>query len=148
MSDPESGGGRSLVEMSRLAKLNLLVFALLLAHTVDHAVNQPARDLPATGSIVGVAGFAILATSTVLALRRSPVAPAAAALAGFATALGFLAVHLLPAWSDPISDPYWDFGANALSWALLIAPLAAAIALAVAGVRQLGRSAPTTLAGG
>jgi hypothetical protein len=133
--------------MSRLAKLNLIVFALLIAHTVDHAVNQPARDLPATGSVIGVAGFAILAASAVLALRRNPHAPAAAAFAGFATALGFVAVHLLPAWADPISDPYWDFGANTLSWVLLVAPLAAAVVLGAAGLRELGRPAPIPVAG-
>src|SRR4051812_45825372 len=100
--------------MSRLAKLNLLVFALLVTHVLDHALNQPARDTPATASVVGVAGFAILAASTVLAIRRSPIAPAASAFAGFATAFGFVAVHVLPSWSEPISDPYWDFAANAL----------------------------------
>ena len=40
--------------MTRLARLDLLLFALLIAHTVDHAVNQPARDLPATGTAVAV----------------------------------------------------------------------------------------------
>src|SRR3954454_17382497 len=106
--------------MTALAKANLLLFALLTAHTADHAVNQPARDLPVTGSIAGIAGFAIVATSAVLALRRSRAAPAASVLAGVATTIGFLAIHLLPAWSEPISDPYWDFGANAVSWVLLV----------------------------
>ena len=132
--------------MSTLAKLNLLLFALLTAHVVDHAVNQPSRDLPATGGLVGVAGFAIVAASTVLALRRSHLAPAVAVFAGAASALGFAAVHLLPAWSEPISDPYWDFAANAVSWALLLAPLAASIALAARGVHELRRQpAPTAM---
>src|SRR6476659_361756 len=119
--------------MTSLAKANLILFALLAAHTLDHAVNQPSRDLPATGSVIGIAGFVIVAASAVLALRRSAMAPAAAMFAGVATTVGFLAIHVLPAWSEPISDPYWDFAANALSWALLIAPLAAAIALAAMG---------------
>ncbi len=102
--------------MTALAKANLVLFGLLAAHTVDHAVNQPTRDLPVTGSIAGIAGFVIVAASTLLALRRSPGAPVASVFAGVATTIGFLAVHVIPAWSEPISDPYWDFAANAASW--------------------------------
>ena len=134
--------------MTSLAKANLILFALLAAHTLDHAINQPSRDLPVTGSVIGVAGFAIVGASAVLALRRSPAAPAAAAFAGVATTIGFLAIHVLPAWSEPIPDPYWDFAANAVSWALLIAPLAAAIALAAMGMRRLDRAAAGTLSSG
>lgn len=123
--------------MSKLARLNLLVFALLAAHTVDHAVNQPQRDLPPTGGLIAFAGFAVVAASTVLALRRSPHSPVAAAFAGVATVVGFVAIHLLPSWSGEVSDPYWSFSANVLSWALLIAPLVAATALAAAGLREL-----------
>lgn len=123
--------------VTRLARANLLVLVLLAAHTLDHAVNQPQRSLPATGGVVGVVGFVILAISATLALRRSPLAPAASALAGSLTALGFVAIHLLPQWSGAISDPYWDFSANALSWVLLLAPLAAALALAAVAAREL-----------
>ena len=124
--------------MSTLAKANLVLFALLIAHTVDHAVNQPARDLPATGSLVAIAGFALVAVSTVLAVTRRPQAPEAAVLAGAATVLGIVAIHLAPRWYGEISDPYWDFSANAISWALMIAPLVAGAALAALGARQLG----------
>lgn len=121
--------------MTKLARLNLLLFALLAGHVLDHAVNQPQRDLPATGGAIGLLGFLIVAASATLALRRSPLAPAASAVAGALTAAGFVAIHLLPSWSGAISDPYWDFDANALSWLLLVAPLLASIALAVAGAR-------------
>ena len=84
--------------MSRLARINLLLLALLVAHTVDHGVNQPARDLPASGTVIAVTGFFLLAASSVLALRRSPLAPVAAIVAGLGTALGLVAVHLLPGW--------------------------------------------------
>jgi hypothetical protein len=122
--------------VTRLAKANLLLFGLLIAHLIDHAVNQPSRDLPATGSAVAVIGFAIVAASTVLAVRRSPLAPAAAVIAGLGSALGFAAIHLMPDWSEPISDPYWDFSANALSWILVIAPILASLALAGLGLRR------------
>ncbi len=121
--------------MSTLAKLNLLLFVALIAHTIDHAVNQPARDLPVTGSIVAVIGFSIVALSTVLAVMDRPQAPVAAIFSGLATALGIVAIHLAPSWYSQVSDPYWDFAANAISWALLIAPLAAAVALVAAGVQ-------------
>jgi len=123
--------------MTALARANLLLFALLIAHTVDHGANQPARELPATGTFAGLAGFAIVAASSWLALRRGGLAPAAAIGAGLATAAGLIAIHLLPAWSEPISDPYWDFSANAMSWALLAAPLLASLWLAAVGARAL-----------
>ena len=125
--------------MTLLAKLNLLLFGLLIAHLVDHAANQPSREVPVTGSAVAVAGFAIVAAAAVLAIRRSPLAAPAAVVAGFGSALGFAAIHLVPSWSEPISDPYWDFAANALSWTLVIAPIAVSLALAAVGLRAVRR---------
>lgn len=119
--------------MTTLAKANLVLFVLLIAHTVDHAVNQPARDLPATGSIVAVVGFTIVAAATVLAVMRRPQAPIAAVVAGLVTTLGFIAIHLAPSWYFAISDPYWDFEANAISWALFVAALVAGLVLAALG---------------
>jgi hypothetical protein len=128
--------------MTKLAKLNLLVFALLVAHTLDHAVNQPQRNLPATGGVIALLGFMLVGASATLAVRRSPLAPALSAFAGAATATGFIAIHVLPPWSSAISDPYWDFNANALSWILLIAPLAASVALAIEGARETRQPVP------
>ena len=121
--------------MTPLIRANLLVLGLLIVHTLDHAVNQPARDLPVTGSLVAVVGFAIVAGAAVLALNRSRFAVAASSLAGLLTAAGILAIHLAPRWSEPLSDPYWEFDPNALSWILLIAPLAAALYLAYVAMR-------------
>ena len=54
-----------------------------------------------------------------------------------------MAVHLLPAWSSAISDPYWDFHANAVSWALALAPLVAGAVAAIVALRELqGGPAP------
>jgi hypothetical protein len=129
--------------MTRLAKLNLLVFVLLIGHVVDHAVNQPTRDLPATGGVFGIAGFVLIAASATIAIRRNPLAPAVSLFAGAMTAIGFVAIHLLPQWSGAISDPYWDFNANALSWFLLLAPLAAALALTATAAREIAGPAAT-----
>ena len=131
--------------MTSLARLNLLLFSLLVAHILDHELNQPVRELPVSGTAVGVAGFALVAASAVLAVRRSRHAPTAAVVAGGATALGVVFVHLLPGWWGFVSDPYWDFSADALTWALALAPLVAGAALAVAGARELrGRPLPAT----
>ena len=123
--------------MDPLARIGLLLFAFLGLHTIDHAINQPSRDLPALGGVVGLLGFVIVAIAVVLALFGNQWAPEAAVLAGAATVAGFLVVHLLPDWT-PLSDPYWDFGANALSWVLIAAPFLTAIWLTVAGTRRLG----------
>ena len=127
--------------MDSLTRWGLAVFVLLGAHTLDHAANQPSRDVPALGGVVGLLGFVIVATAVVLASRRSTYAPEAAIGAGLLTVFGFLVVHLLPDWT-PLSDPYWDFEADAMSWLLLIAPLVAAIGLTVQGFRELGRAVP------
>jgi hypothetical protein len=122
--------------VTRLARANLALFALLIAHTLDHALNQPSRTLPASAGFIGIAGFVIAAASTTLAARRSPLAPMASLYAGAVTALGILAVHLLPSWWGFVSDPFWDFNANALSWLILLATFAAAIAVAVMGATE------------
>jgi hypothetical protein len=122
--------------MTTLAKTNLLLFGLLIAHLLDHGFNQPSRAVPATGTAVAVIGFAIVAASAVLAIRRSQLAAPAAVIAGIGSALGFAAIHLVPDWSEPISDPYWDFAANALSWTLVIAPIVVSLALATLGLRE------------
>lgn len=128
--------------MTKLARLNLLVFALLGAHTLDHAINQPQRNLPATGGVIALIGFLMVATSAMLAIRRHPLAAAASAFAGAATAGGFIAIHVLPTWSGAVSDPYWDFNANAISWFFLAAPLLASIALAIEGARATRQPVP------
>lgn len=121
---------------SSLTKVNLAVLGLLVLHTVDHAVGQPARDMPGSTSLVGVLGFVILATSTLLALRRSPLAPEVSAVVGATTAAGLIAVHFLPNWWGWVSDPYWDFDASFLSWLSLIVLFGASLYLAAIGLRD------------
>ena len=121
---------------SRLARAELLLFLLLILHTVDHAVNQPARDLPAGSGLVGLAGFVLVAVAAVLAIGRSRLAAPVGLLAGAGTVLGFVVIHL-PGFG-PLADPFADFDPNALSWALALAPILAAawvFALALAELR-------------
>jgi hypothetical protein len=123
--------------MDSLARTGLVLFGLLALHTLDHAVNQPAREVPAISGLIGLLGFAIVAAAVVLALMGSAYAPEAAILAGAGTVVGFIVVHLIGDWT-PLSDPYWDFDANFVSWVLLVAPMLSAAALAADGFRRLG----------
>ena len=121
--------------MTRLAKTELLLFAMLALHTVDHAVNQPARDLPAGSGLVGIAGFALVAIAIVFALFKSRHSAEVGLLAGVATVIGFVAVHL-PGFG-PLADPFPDFGPNALSWILLAAPMLASAWVAAIALSEL-----------
>jgi hypothetical protein len=112
------------VRIDRLAGSELLLFALLALHTVDHAVNQPARELPAGSGAIGILGLALVAAAIVAALFHVRHASLIGFLAGAGTLAGFAIVHL-PGFG-PLADPYTDFSANALSWILLFAPMAAA----------------------
>ena len=124
-----------------LARAELLLFGLLILHTVDHAVNQPARELPAGSGLVGIAGFVIVAVAIVLALGRSRLAVPVGLLAGAGTVLGFLVIHLPGV--GPLADPYADFDANALTWILALAPVAAAAWVAAIALAELrARRAP------
>lgn len=111
--------------MTRLAKSELLLFVLLGLHTVDHAVNQPARTLPAGSDVIGIAGFALVAFAIVLALAHSRWAPEVGLFAGVGTLLGFVVIHL--PGIGPLADPFTGFDPNALSWVLIAAPMIAAV---------------------
>ena len=128
--------------MSKLARANLLVLGLLILHVVDHGANQPTRDLPGSSSLVGAAGFIVIAGSSLLAIRRSDLAAPASLFAAIATIFGFVAVHLLPNWWSWVSDPFWSFHPNALSWILLATPMLASLYLAFVAARDLGVRSP------
>lgn len=102
------------------------------AHTLDH-MRQGTERL--TGEIVagGVAITALALVVLFLALSRSPRAPMAAVVVGLSAAAGVAASHLAPHWSA-FSDPYPDLGLDALSWAIMLAEIAAALALGATGV--------------
>lgn len=123
--------------MSKLARANVLLLGLLVLHVVDHETNQPIREMPGSASLVGVGGLALIAFSTTLALRRSELAPTVSLFVGGATVFGFVVVHLVPSWWNWVSDPFWEFGPNAVSWILLALPVLAAAYLAVLASHEL-----------
>jgi hypothetical protein len=110
-----------------------LVAANLL-HTADHLRQGTGRlssEVFAGGTVLTLAALLTL----FLALRGDPRAPLVAAVVGLWTALGVAASHVAPHWSA-FSDPYPDLSVDALSWAVMLAEIAAAFVLGVVGLRQ------------
>ncbi len=128
--------------MNGLARANLLLLVLLAGHTADHAFNQPPRHYGLALTAPGIAGFVVTALALAMALRRSALAAPVSVAVGLSTIAGFALIHLAPSWGV-FSDPYSAFSPNAVSWALVAAPMAAAALLTLVAVRQLrGESAP------
>jgi hypothetical protein len=123
--------------MTRLEAAATLFLAANIAHTLDHlrqGIDRLAAEVLAGGTLLTIA--AVLAL--VLALRRDPRAPVVCMGVGLAGALGVAASHLAPHWSA-LSDPYASLGLDVLSWAVMLAEIAAALVLAVAGAREVTR---------
>jgi hypothetical protein len=123
--------------MTRLGAAAALFLAANIAHTLDHVrqgIDRLAAEVLAGGTVLTIA--AVLAL--VLALRRDPRAPVVCMGVGLAGALGVAASHLAPHWSA-LSDPYPSLGLDVLSWAVMLAEIAAALVLAVAGAREVTR---------
>jgi hypothetical protein len=110
-----------------------------VAHTLDHlrqGTGDLATEVLAGGTVLSV--FAVL--TLVLALRHHPRAALWAAVVGTWSALGVIASHVAPHWSA-FSDSYFEIDADALSWVVMLAEVAAAAYLGFVGFRKLGRSA-------
>jgi len=114
-----------------------LVAANLL-HTADHL--RQGTDRLSTEVLAGGAVLTLAALLTLfLVVRRDPRAPRVAAVVGLWTAVGVAASHVAPHWSA-FSDPYPDLSADVLSWAVMLAEIAAAFALGLIGLRQVAVS--------
>jgi hypothetical protein len=111
-----------------LGRAALLLTVADVLHALDH--TRQGRDLASEVYVAGVAGWIALAVLLVLIARGHPLAAPYAAAVGVSVAVGFVAVHVAPHWSV-FSDPYSRFDADALSWALVVLPVAAAINLVV-----------------
>lgn len=123
-----------------LLRANILFVAANLLHTADHQ-RQGTSGL--SWEIVGGAAITLAAVaSLVLAWRRDERAAVFAVVIGYAAAAGIAASHLAPHWSA-LSDPYPAIHADAISWIVMLAEIAAAVLLGVAGVRQLRRASST-----
>jgi hypothetical protein len=120
-----------------LGRAALLLVAADVAHALDHA--RQGRDLAAQVYAAGVAGWIALALLLALVARGHRLAAPYAASVGVSVAAGFVAVHVLPRWSA-VSDPYSGFDPDALSWALVVAPVLAAVNLVVQALRARSRT--------
>jgi hypothetical protein len=124
--------------LDTLSLAAVLFVAANLLHTLDH-LRQGTDDL-ATEVLAGGTVLSALAVLTlVLALLHHPRAPLWAAVVGTWSALGVLASHVAPHWSA-FSDSYFEIHADALSWIVMLAEVAAAAWLGVAGFRELRRA--------
>jgi hypothetical protein len=109
-----------------LGRASLLLVAADVLHALDH--TRQGRALASEVYVAGVAGWIALALLLVLVARGHRLAAPYAAAVGVSVAAGFLAVHLAPHWSA-FSDPYSGFDPDALSWALVVVPVLAALNL-------------------
>jgi hypothetical protein len=125
------------------------VFFLIanLIHTADH-VRQGFGGVT-TEVLVGGSALTLSAVlALVLVLRHNGYAAPFAAMLGVAAAIGITASHIAPHWSA-LSDSYPEIHADALSWAVMLLEVGAAILLAAVALREVrgeirDRHAPRT----
>lgn len=118
--------------MALKAAATVFVAGFLL-HNADHA----RRGIDAITDHVVWAGTAVAVIAAViltLVYTDHPQAPLAAAAGGFGIAVGVSATHLLPDWGV-LSDPLLDLSAT--SWVAVLAEIAGAIVLGIAGTRRV-----------
>jgi hypothetical protein len=119
-----------------LTTASIAFVAANLAHTLDH-LRQGTAGLSAE-IIAGGTALSLLAVATlVFVLRGDRHAPLIAAVVGLWSAAGVAASHIAPHWSA-FSDSYPEIHADALSWVVMLAEVAAAAALGLVGLRELG----------
>jgi hypothetical protein len=128
MTSPPSGSTTGLTWWT------LAVVAVSWLHDLDHV--RQVRDVEAGVSLIGLIGVLGNLVTLALVITRHSLAPLAAVVLGFATAIGFIAVHVLPDWG-PLSDGYPDLPVDAASWAIAIIPIFAGLGLGMAGLREL-----------
>ena len=116
--------------MRRLLLANLALAVLLLIHIADHSLRQPADgQLGLVESLPGLLGALAVFISLALVAFGYRHAALVAGTIGLLTALGFVAVHLVPNWSM-FSDPYADRDLDAGSWIQMLSALAGGLVLA------------------
>ncbi|MFC6013919.1 hypothetical protein [Nocardia lasii] len=122
-------------------RLTTAIFAVaLLVHGADHL----RRGMDVTSPLVNTLGTlqVLFALFTVfLVARGRPEGARAAVLIGFASAIGFTVVHVLPDWFGPLSDSFVnappELRVTGFSWFAAVFEIAADLAIAVAGLRVL-----------
>jgi len=125
----------------RLLLANLALAILLAGHVADHTLRQPADEqLSLVAGLPGLLGALAVFVSLALVAFGYRHAAQVAGTVGLLTALGFVAVHLVPDWSM-FSDPYADRDLDAGSWIQMLAALTGGLLLAFEARRQSARIA-------
>jgi hypothetical protein len=119
-----------------LGRAALLLVVADVLHAIDH--TRQGRTLASEVYVAGVAGWIALALLLWLVARGHRLAAPYAAAVGLSVAVGFLAVHVAPHWSA-FSDPYSAWNPDALSWALVVIPVLAALNLVAQAARARTR---------
>jgi hypothetical protein len=117
-----------------LGRAAVLLTVAQLIHDLDHV--RQGRSAHVGVSVAAVLAWAATIVMLIVVARNWRLAPLYCAAFGISTAIGIAMVHGLPSWGA-LSDSYADAHVDALSWLLAGLPVAAAIWLAVQGVREL-----------
>ncbi len=134
-----------------LANLGLL--AMILIHDADHL--RQARNwcysIPRSVWLINLTVYAPSAIALFLTvIRRVRLAAIVTVAAGLFVAIGFLKVHLFgidaPVWGL-WARPFVELGADAISWAVLVATAAVGLFVALVGVRVLSGMSTRAVAG-
>lgn len=115
----------------------------LLAHNLDHAVRQSRGLAGLTPGVfgAGAAVYGMTFGAIGLVLARRPIAPLAAVIVGFGTAVLVATVHLFLPESSPFSDPYPLLPVDQISWIAMLSEVVTALVFGVAGVVALHTAA-------
>ncbi len=134
---------RSPVSRRQLPWAATALLAAIVLHDLDHARQGRSIEPPVVA--IGVLGDIAIIATVAMVIRGHRLARLAATLVGFANFFGFIAIHVVPDWG-PLSDGYPDLSVDAISWAIVFIPMAAALWLGLTGLSQLrarrGTAAP------
>jgi hypothetical protein len=111
-----------------------------MIHNADHmrrGVDAVTDAVLWGGTLVAI----IAAVTLTLILTDHHTAPMAAAASGLSIAIGVSASHLLPHWSA-LSDPLPGGRVDAFTWFAVLAEVAGALCLGVAGLRAYLATSP------
>ena len=124
-----------------LLRVTGVVFAVaLLVHGADHARRGIGELSPAVFWL-GTAQTVGALTALFLVFTRNRWAPVAAIVVGFASAVGFTVVHVVPDWgplSDAFPGAHGQAEVTAFSWFAALFEIGADVAFGTAGVLMLG----------
>ena len=127
----------------RLLRATGVVFAVaLLVHGADHARRGVGELAPAVFWLGNAQTLGAL-TALFLVFTRHRWAPVAAIVVGFASAVGFTVVHLVPDWgalSDAFPGAHGHADVTTFSWFAALFEIGADLAFGAAGVFALRRA--------